>query len=310
MLQDPPLRRRSVQAATLLLSGAITGAFLTTGAVVPAADAAPPAVAQAPLAQQIQPTTLPAEEAALLPQAATGREVSALVQRLERKHGALISVAVLPVGSTATPWQTGRLKNAAAWSTSKVPVAIAAQRKYPRGAKTRARMRAAITASDNAAAEELFRSLGTSRQAAAATTAVIRAGGDRHTVVPSVRKRRGYTIFGQTGWSPANQARFTASLPCRGDAASTLSLMGQVRSDQRWGLGSIRGARFKGGWGPERNGRYTVRQLGVVTVKGQRLAVVIVVANVGYATGVGITTQLAKQVAARPPKLATPARRC
>lgn len=294
-----PLRRRSVQTATLLLSGAITGAFLTSVAVVPAAEAAAPAVAPPP---QI--------DAMALPEGATGQEISAMVRRMERKHRAYIAVSVQPVGSTGTPWTTGTLSNAAAWSTSKVPVAIAAQRKYPRSAKTRSRMRAAITASDNAAAEALFRSLGSPRQAAAATTAVIRAGGDRRTKVPAVRKRPGYTIFGQTGWSPANQARFTASLPCRRDAATTLSLMGQVRSDQRWGLGTVRGAQFKGGWGPERRGGYTVRQMGIITAKGQRLAVVIVVSGTSYSTGTKINTQLAKQVASRPPKLAKPARRC
>ncbi|SJN17507.1 hypothetical protein FM114_01025 [Luteococcus japonicus LSP_Lj1] len=41
---------------------------------------------------------------------------------------------------------------------------------------------------------------------------MIRDGGDRTTTVPSVRKRRGFTIFGQTAWAPASQVRFVASL--------------------------------------------------------------------------------------------------
>ncbi|MEL4358259.1 MULTISPECIES: hypothetical protein [unclassified Luteococcus] len=298
MTTSQPPRRRGVQSVTLLLCGAITGGFLTSAAATPAvgspAGSSPPARTAAPQA---------------LPEAPTGQQISALVRRLERQHGAHIAVAVVPVGSRQAPWSTGTFSNGPAWSTAKVPVAIAAQRRYPRDARTRARMRAAITASDNAAAEALFRSLGTNAQAAAATTRVIQDGAGR-TIVPSVRKRPGYTIFGQTPWGPTNQARFTASLPCRRDAAATLALMGQVRADQRWGLGTIRGARFKGGWGPDRQGRYLVRQMGVVDVKGQRLAVVIAVSGVSFATGTRINTQLARQVAATPPALAKPTRRC
>lgn len=103
-----------------------------------------------------------------------------MVTTLKRKHRAHVSVALLPVGSTGAPWTTVTFRNGPAWSTSKVPLAMAARRKYPRGPLTAAR--------------------------------VIRDGGDRTTTVPSVRKRRGFTIFGQTAWAPASQVRFVASL--------------------------------------------------------------------------------------------------
>lgn len=284
--------------------GLLTAGALLAGASLPAGSARAaqpePSGTLAGLAPEVLPTA----------GSGTGREIRTLVSGLERKHRAHISVALLPVGSTGTPWTAGTFRTGPAWSTSKVPLAIAAQRKYPKGPLTAARMRAAITASDNAAAEAMWRSLGTPSRAAAATTRVIRDGGDRTTTVPAVRKRRGYTIFGQTAWTPANQVRFAASLPCRRDARTTLQLMSQVRADQRWGLGTIRGARFKGGWGPQTNGRYVVRQVGVVTVQGQKLGVVVAVSDVSFATGTKITTQLSRQVAATPPRLARPTRIC
>ncbi|MBV9721570.1 MAG: hypothetical protein JO082_06595 [Mycobacterium sp.] len=61
-----------------------------------------------------------------------------------------------------------------------------------------------------------------------------------------------------------NQARFTAGAVCDPANAPVFTLMGQVVSDQRWGLGLILNTRFKGGWGPSPTGSYLVRQLGVL----------------------------------------------
>jgi hypothetical protein len=41
-------------------------------------------------------------------------------------------------------------------------------------------------------------------------------------------------------------------------------LMGQATADQRWGLGTLPGARYKGGWGPSPDGRYLVRQIDII----------------------------------------------
>ena len=54
-----------------------------------------------------------------------------------------------------------------------------------------------------------------------------------------------------------------------------MDLMGQIEPDQRWGLGQIPGAKFKGGWGPSLEGDYLVRQFGVIPVN-DGLAVVAV----------------------------------
>jgi hypothetical protein len=61
-----------------------------------------------------------------------------------------------------------------------------------------------------------------------------------------------------------------------------MDLMGQISPDQRWGLGEIDGAKFKGGWGPSLEGDYLVRQLGVIPVRdGFAVVAVAAVPNSG-----------------------------
>ncbi len=146
-----------------------------------------------------------------------------------------------------------------------VVASTAASHDHPSAAAL-ADMHSAITASDNAAAEALWEGLGSPTSAAAQVEAVLRAGGDP-TVVQSQRVRAGFTAFGQTEWSLANQAVSAAALPCIAHSAGVLALMGQVTADQRWGLGASGApAQFKGGWGPDPGGRYLVRQMGVLTL--------------------------------------------
>jgi hypothetical protein len=161
----------------------------------------------------------------------------------------------------------GTLSTGVAWSTIKVPVAIAAVRQangHP-SAETLRLMRAAITSSDNDAALALWSRLGPAAMVATKTQSVLRSGGDRTTVVPSRQSRVGFTPFGQSMWSLTEQARFAASLPCMAGTSTVLSLMGQVTPSQRWGVGGMSGTlALKGGWGPGTDGRYLVRQLSVV----------------------------------------------
>ncbi len=228
-------------------------------------------------------------------------DFAALTQGLSGSSG----IAYLPVGSTGTPTTLGGWSSGVAWSTMKVPVAIAAVRAdgaRPSSATT-ALLRRAITASDNAAAEGLWSRLGSGAKAAAATTAVLRDGADRATVVPATRTRPGFTAFGQSVWSLSQQTRFAAALPCVKGAAPVLSLMGQVTSSQRWGLGTLgASARFKGGWGPGTSGGYLVRQFGVITLpRGGQLAVALASepADGSFATGTANLTVMARWLQAR-----------
>lgn len=177
-----------------------------------------------------------------------------------------IGLAWVPVGGGRAT-SAGRWVSGVAWSTSKVPVAVAAIRA---GHTLDSNMTAAITASDNEAAEAMWAALGPPDQAAAATTAVLRDCGDSATTVPSTRRLPGFSIFGQTIWSLVDQAQFAARLPCLQGADQVLALMGRVVSDQRWGLGTTGlTAQFKGGWGPSGPTGFEVRQFGVLTLADQ-----------------------------------------
>lgn len=147
-----------------------------------------------------------------------------------------------------------------AWSTMKVPVAIAALRVDPELSGVAA---AAIRSSDNDAAEQLWNSLGDPAVAAAAVEQVLAEGGVR-VDVPAERIRPEFSAFGQTAWSPSQQARFAAELSRIPASEPVVALMAEIDSGQAYGLGALPGTAFKGGWGPGGDGAYTVRQFGRV----------------------------------------------
>ncbi|MGA9493887.1 MAG: hypothetical protein WBV80_27095 [Mycobacterium sp.] len=180
-----------------------------------------------------------------------------------------------------------------AWSTIKIPLVIASMRLHNNDHPT-ASMVAAITESDNAAAEAIWEGLGDPTAAAAAVGKVLHDVGDP-TTVESRKLRPEYTAFGQTNWSLTNQAYFLASAACDPHNQPVIDLMGQVTGDQRWGLGSLPDAKIKGGWGPSPSGRYLVRQIAVVPT-GARGSTVVAMAAVpdsgSFADGTRVLTQI------------------
>lgn len=199
-------------------------------------------------------------------------------QRLSRSLGGANGIAVSGVGSGQKIESAGSLKTGTAWSTIKVPIAMAV---IDAGGENRYAddLEQAITASDNAAAERLWAALGGPDTAAQATTAQLRNAGDNRTNVNAQKLLAAYTPFGQTAWALSMQARFAAQLPCSAAGVRVLDLMGRIVDGQRWGLGTAQEAQFKGGWGPGstpgRESGYLDRQLGIITVRGTPLAVAI-----------------------------------
>ncbi|MFT4201385.1 hypothetical protein [Gordonia sp. (in: high G+C Gram-positive bacteria)] len=210
---------------------------------------------------------------------ATGRLGAAALQLNKRLEplglNQKVAVAITPVGVPAAPIVIGDAAPQVAWSTIKVPLAIAAERK--KGAMMPQTV-AAISASDNDAAQALWNSLGTNEEAAAAVTRVLREAGDTKSVVPSTQKRPPYTIFGQTSWSAASAARFTAGMACLPDSARVRQLMGRVDANQQWGATTMKTpVEVKGGWGPGVSGGYVVRQNALITHRdGSQTAVAMV----------------------------------
>ncbi|WP_296181949.1 hypothetical protein [uncultured Mobiluncus sp.] len=222
----------------------------------------------------------------------SNQELRATFEKVGRDTGATISVAWFdPVsGKIAT---AGSAQAWVAWSTSKVPVSVAVSQAGKAGAMAGS-LSAALRQSDNGAAEVLWQSLGPSDAARAqVVTQVLRQTGDNSTTVPSVRLRSGFTIFGQTPWTTASQVGFMMKLPCLDGSSPVVSNMGQVSSGQRWGMGRLPGATFKGGWGPGVNGGYLVRQMGwYQNSEGKRVPLAIAAQAGSFDGGISVLNQL------------------
>jgi hypothetical protein len=256
-----PVRPRLVLAllllsAVIVATGVVIGQHLRNRSSAPEATPAPTqtaTVSPVPPAGSSPPNSAPNELAPL------ADDFAQLANRLR----ADIGVAVSAVGTAQPPSALGNWQHGPAWSTIKVPLTIAALRQQEPPQITDA-MRAAITESDNAAAESIWQGLGDPVTAAHKVEAVLREAGD-FTTVQSQKVRPEFTAFGQTDWSLTDQARFLAFAVCDTQNEPIFVLMGQVEPDQRWGIGTIAGTRFKGGWGPSTSGSYLVRQIGLLS---------------------------------------------
>jgi Beta-lactamase enzyme family len=159
----------------------------------------------------------------------------------------------------------GELRSGRAWSTMKVPVIVAS---ITSGRADWHAIEAAITRSDNEAAGRLWDALD---DGPAEVEAVLRRAGDADTTLEREADPRGWSSFGRTVWSLEAAAGFYRALANgellgRADTERVLDAMGRVVPDQRWGLGTVPGMRFKGGWGPSENpgGAYEVIQVGIL----------------------------------------------
>jgi hypothetical protein len=213
--------------------------------------------------------------------------------QLVSQLGGSSGIAVKAAGPGGEVQAAGELRSGAAWSTMKTGVAAAS---IAAGTAESSLLTRAITASDNAAADQLWRGLGEPSQAGARVSEQLRAYGDNNTQVQTQVVRSGFSSFGQSEWALADQARFTAGLPCSEPGKQVLALMGQVVGGQRWGLGSAGvPAAFKGGWGPGSNGGYLVRQMGILTIQNRLIAITIAAlpADGSFDTGTRNLTQIA-----------------
>lgn len=107
-----------------------------------------------------------------------------------------------------------------------------------------------------------------------------------------------------------DSALFAANLPCVPGSEYVIDQMGQINPDQRWGLGTIPGAHFKGGWGPDEDGAYLVRQIGFFDGPMGRIGVALAAhpSDGTYETGQSALNDLAAVVKAHQKEF-TPAQR-
>jgi hypothetical protein len=284
--------RRSLLLVVLIAALAAIG--IVGGGVVIGRNMSSAPVAQSSGAPSPQPPQAPASPATTVasPLADSGpfaTEFASLAAQLNARVG----IVVRPVGAGPAPVTAGEWSTGTAWSTIKVPLAIAGLRETDPPEVTDA-MRAAITQSDNEAAESIWQSLGEPTEAATKVEKVLADAG-APTTVESRKVRPEFTAFGQTTWSLADQATFLSSAVCDARDQPIMQLMGQITPDQSWGLGTIPGAKFKGGWGPSPEGNYLVRQFGVIPVRDGSAVVAVAVEPTSGALDDGATalTQVA-----------------
>lgn len=258
--------------------------------VRPTADTAviaPPAV-QTPLGEE---TSLPVQELAAPWNDSADSE--SLTSQLNSILGAQAGIAILPVGG-AQPVTAGDWEQGVAWSTIKVPLAMAALKAVPSSYNNAT---SAITISNNEAAGALWSSLGSPEQAAAAVQAQLALLGDTQTLVPSQRLRPPYSIFGQTQWTLKDQVGAFSRLPCTADAQMVLDMMSSIDPSQSWGLGALAGAQYKGGWGPMETGGYMVRQAGIIPASGGKIAIAVAAEADSFPAATARLTQIANGIA-------------
>jgi hypothetical protein len=182
---------------------------------------------------------------------------------------------------------------------------------------------AAITESDNDAILALFSDLEADKggllNASEYATSLLRKVGDNQTEVTTAPPPPGYaTTFGQTPWTPTAEVRFfrALALGCILPRPSTefeLRLMRNIVPSESFGLGSAGFGQvaFKGGWGPEPDGQYGVRQTGVIGAGDSGLVVSLIADPAStFAVGQSVLDQVAQWLRAEVRLTRRPEGRC
>ena len=213
------------------------------------------------------------------------------IANLENQQGVAVSVAWVDAGEIRT---AGSLTDFPAWSTSKVPLALAL---YKNGLASgqEGNISAAIQLSDNGAAEAMWAALAPDDvQRAARMGEIFRDAGDAATTVPSTHLYPGYTIFGQTSWSTSSQVAFLMNFDSLPGSAQVKSYMSNYAGNQAWGIGRYSGSALKGGWGPTRWGGYTARQFGWYIKDGQSVPIAIAAQAGSFGGATAVVDQVAQ----------------
>jgi hypothetical protein len=294
-------------------------------AVRKSAQALPPqpetqtrAIAPTPAKKQSQPTNGPI----------LGPGAESSFAAMAGSLPAQVGMAVASLGDGQV-YEFGDLREGHAWSSIKVPILTAVMRDEGEALdpEEEAWATSALTASDNEAAAALFGRLedtyGGLDGASRAVEAVLRDAEDTTTSVATAPPPPGaVSTYGQTEWSLLGSVQFYGRLVdgCLLAPSGTEyveGLMESVIPEQRWGLGeggfpSGWNVGMKGGWGPESNGAYLVRQSGYVR-DGKHGIVVAMMAiddSGAYPAGANDLTQMAQWLAVELQGLGPPVSGC
>lgn len=199
------------------------------------------------------------------------QKLDKLAADIAKKNNVQVGVAIL---GQEGPLHAGKLNEEGAWSTIKVPIAGAVEEKLrhaeahgqpaPRAAME-ADMDAAIHYSDNDAAFRLWMYVGdgSDRTASYKVRDYMHRVGDPTNAAKQFEDGV-YIGFGAIKWKLTDQVKFMNGFRCMNGSDKVLERMSHIIPDHSYGLAKIKGSEFKGGWGPEPDGRFIYRQLGLV----------------------------------------------
>jgi hypothetical protein len=245
-----------------------------------------------------------------------GGDADASFEALAASLPAQVGLAVVPLAGGSVH-EFGELREGHAWSSIKVPILTTVMREQGEAldAEEESWATSALTASDNEAAAALFGRLEEAHAglvgASQAVEGVLRMAGDSTTAVATAPPPPGaVSTYGQTEWSLLGSVRFYGSLAdgCLLEPGGTEyveGLMEAVIPEQRWGLGEAGfpsgwSVGMKGGWGPEADGAYLVRQSGFVREgdRGVAVAMMAIDDSGSYPAGAADLTRMAQWLAA------------
>ena len=245
-----PLPRRAIALAAAASIAVLTSCSTLSGPGAPTATTSSTAE-----------DTVISDDLAVLEEENLEAAIAHLVEDVEKEFGATVSLAIV---DGKKDFLAGADGSEPAWSTIKVPIAIAALRD---GASEEL-VDAAIKESDNDAALALWDQVEWTEGSAQHSIEDLLDSFDSEVETDEA--------FGMSTWKVKDQARFASHLGCIPEAEYVYDAMSDIVDWQKWGLSGLDGVHSKGGWGlDEEDGEYTSRQIGVMPVDGGEIGIAL-----------------------------------
>lgn len=212
----------------------------------------------------VEPTSSPSPSMASAcdgtPLAKPAGDVAEKIQKIANDYGVHVEAAwVDPASGVQRVGETAGLE---AWSTAKVPIALAVVGQGL-GEKFAHEISESLRISDNDDAATLWESLGSDETTRAkAVDDLLREAGDKNTAFKNADGTQ--KQFGLTIWDVSDQVIFLSNMPCLTGADQIINDLSNIDDSQKWGMGILPNAVFKGGWGSGQHG-FVSRQFGWFT---------------------------------------------
>src|SRR5699024_3069601 len=251
---SPPRAASSWKAA---LSATLAGSLLVlSGCSVSGTPGAPTATTSSVASDSVH-----ADDIAVMEEEDLEAAMEHIATDVGEEFGATISLAIV---DDKKDFLAGDDGSEPAWSTIKVPIAIAALRD---GADEEL-VDAAIKESDNDAARALWNKVEWTEGNAQESIETLLKDFDSEVEMNDA--------FGMSTWKVKDQARFASRLGCVPEADYVYDAMRDIVDWQKWGLAGLEDVHSKGGWGlDDEDGEYTSRQIGVMPVDGGNIGIAI-----------------------------------